>query len=487
MRTHHGQILAVDDDAHIRELLQDFLGKEGYEVTCRSSAEEALQLLRAHAATRPFDLVISDIKMAQMDGMQFLDTLKREMPELPVILITGNGSIDTAIEAMRRGAFHYLVKPFKLSEVSLSIERALEKRALSLDLQRLQKELKQEWSLQDIIGKSPGMRCVFDLVQRVAPSTANILIQGESGTGKEVIARAIHSLGPRAAKPFIAINCTAIPETLLESELFGHAKGSFTGAACAKKGLIEEASEGTLFLDEIGDMSPALQAKLLRVLQEKKIRPVGSNTYTDVDVRIIAATHKDLKMGIAQNTFREDLYYRLSVIPIQIPPLRERPEDIPLLAEHFLNKCAAANTGGGQARVRGFTKEALSKLMRFRWQGNVRELENIIERAVVLARGPVIEGSDLPDPDVGNADQTFKSSTSDFPTLTQLEERYIRLVLQKTAGRKDRAAQILGINRRTLYRKEREYGLVSSDAPEDMPEQAIEHHPTSGVASYLPV
>lgn len=272
-----GRILAVDDDANIRTLLQDFLTKEGHTVTCQPSAVEALKFLREEvlrAPHRPFDLVISDIKMAQMDGMQFLSTLKAEMPELPVILITGNASIDTAIEATRKGAFHYLVKPFKLSEVSIHVERALEKRSLSLDIQRLRKELKQSWGLKDIIGKGAGMRGVFDLVERVAPSTANILIQGESGTGKEVVARAIHSLGPRSKNPFIAINCTAIPEALLESELFGHAKGSFTGAAGMKKGLIEEASGGTLFLDEIGDMSPSLQVKLLRVLQEKKSAPL---------------------------------------------------------------------------------------------------------------------------------------------------------------------------------------------------------------------
>jgi two-component system response regulator HydG len=413
------------------------------------------------------DLIISDIKMAQMDGMQFLATLKEEIPELPVILMTGNASIDAAIEATRKGAFHYLVKPFKLSEVRLHVERALEKRSLALDVQRLRKELKQEWGLKDIIGKSVGMRSVFDLVERVAPSTANILIQGESGTGKEVVARAIHSLGPRSKNPFIAINCTAIPEALLESELFGHAKGSFTGASGMKKGLIEEANGGTLFLDEIGDMSPALQAKLLRVIQERKIRPVGSNIFTSVDVRIIAATHKDLKAGIRAHSFREDLFYRLSVIPIHIPPLRERTEDIPLLAEHFLNKYALANAGGANPRVRSFSKGALAKLLRYRWQGNVRELENIVERAVVLARGAVIEEGDLPDPEMANAEQSFRNLSSDFPTLSQLEERYVRLVLNKTEGRKDRAAQILGINRRTLYRKEREYGLVTTTDMDD--------------------
>lgn len=472
MKSGKGSIVVVDDDKEIRNLLQDFLTREGYEVTLYPSAVDALNFLRENrngSNATGFDLVISDIKMAQMDGMQFLKTLKTEMPELPVILVTGYGSVDTAIESMKNGAFHYLVKPFKLTELSVNVERAMEKRVLTLDNQRLRQELKGEWRLENILGKSPRMKEVFDLVERVAPSTANVLIQGESGTGKEVVARAIHNLGPRAEKPFIAINCTAIPETLLESELFGHAKGSFTGAAGKKKGLVEEANGGTLFLDEIGDMSPSLQSKLLRVLQERKIRPVGDTNSIDVDVRIVAATHKDLKSGIKEGTFREDLYYRLSVIPINLPPLRERQDDIPLLAEHFLNKYAATNGANGTPRVRGFTKGAISKLMHLRWQGNVRELENLVERAVVLCRGNMIEESDIPDPEVASIEDSFKGITSDFPTLTQLEERYMRIVLQKTAGRKDKAAQILGVNRRTLYRKEREYGFVESNAPEDEP------------------
>lgn len=265
MRETKGRVLAVDDDQEMRTLLQDFLGREGYAVTCFSSAVEALEAVRAD---NDFDVIISDIKMAQMDGMQFLKALRVERTETPVILVTGFGSIDTAIEAMRNGAFHYLVKPFKLTEMSVTVEHAMEKRILALDNIALRDAVRKTHSLADMLGKSPAMKALFDLVTRVAPSTANVLIQGESGTGKEMVARAIHSQGPRADKPFIAINCTAIPETLLESELFGHAKGSFTGAATRKRGLIEEASSGTLFLDEIGDMSPALQAKLLRVLQE---------------------------------------------------------------------------------------------------------------------------------------------------------------------------------------------------------------------------
>ena len=468
-----GHILVADDDKELREMLRDFLTREGHTVTCFPSAIEALKALRsggaleARVTDHEVDLILSDVKMAQMDGMQFLRSVRNEFPAIPVILATAFASVDTAIEAMRNGAYHYIVKPFKLAELSVIVERALDQRRLSQENQALRREVKKSWGVADLLGKSPGMRSVFELVIRVAQSTANVLVSGESGTGKEMVARAIHTSGPRAAKPFIAINCTAIPETLLESELFGHAKGAFTGAIGKKKGLIEEAQGGTLFLDEIGDMSPSLQAKLLRVLQERKIKPVGDNQYYDVDVRIIAATHKDLKLAIREGNFREDLYYRLSVIPILIPPLRERSEDIPLLAEHFLKKYSAANSQFGQSKVGSFSKAAMTKLVGLRWEGNVRELENVVERAVVLSPGEAIEATDIPDPDVASTESALTTLTADFPTLTQLEERYISLVLRKTAGRKDRAAQILGINRRTLYRKERDYGFVSAEAPEE--------------------
>jgi DNA-binding NtrC family response regulator len=278
-----------------------------------------------------------------------------------------------------------------------------------------------------------------------------------------MVARAIHQNGPRASKPFIAINCTAIPESLLESELFGHAKGSFTGAIQRKRGLFEEAEGGTLFLDEIGDMNPLLQSKLLRVIQERKVRAVGENIDRPMDVRIIAATHKNLKTAIKEGRFREDLFYRLSVIPIVIPSLRNRRDDIPLLAEHFLKKYSAMNN----SRVKGFSKRAMAKLMEQKWEGNVRELENVVERAVVLCPNPLIDESDIPTTETQNAEAFFSGAIEDFPTVAQLEERYIKIVMDKTAGRKDKAAQILGINRRTLYRKERELGLVPADAPEE--------------------
>jgi two-component system response regulator HydG len=307
------------------------------------------------------------------------------------------------------------------------------------------------------------MQNIFEMIDRVATSTSNILITGESGTGKEVVAKAIHQRSNRAAKNFVGINVTAIPDTLLESELFGYAKGAFTGANEDKKGLFEEAEGGTLFLDEIGDMDMALQAKILRVLQERTLRPVGSNQSKTVDVRLIAATHKDLKKGIANGTFREDLFYRLAVIPIAVPPLRHRVEDIPLLANHFLNKYSLMNGG----RVTGFSQEAMQKLMALHWPGNVRELENLVERLVVLSKNTIIQPSDIPNGDAKGLENFFGQSTSDLPTLEELEKRYITLILEKTGSKKEKAAQILGINRRTLYRKEREYGYVTGPEEKD--------------------
>ncbi|MCM2323555.1 MAG: sigma-54 dependent transcriptional regulator [Oligoflexia bacterium] len=468
-----GRIVIIDDDNEMRSLLQDFLTDQGYSVTPFALAADALQALEPGGRLgrdKPegdVDVIVSDIKMPQIDGLEFTTRVKHFRPELPIILITAFGSIETAIEAMRRGAFHYVVKPFKLAEMAVHLDRAVEHRKLQRENMVLREEVKRNWAMGDVIGKSPGMRAVFDLISRVSQATANVLITGESGTGKEMIARAIHQSGPRAERPFVAINCTAIPETLLESELFGHAKGSFTGAIQRKRGLFEEADGGTLFLDEIGDMNVSLQSKLLRVIQEKKVRAVGDNLARDIDVRIIAATHKDLKTAIKEGIFREDLYYRLSVIPLLVPPLRHRKEDIPLLAGHFLKKYAATNG----ARVTGFTKRAMIKLVNLRWEGNVRELENVIERAVVLAGGALIDEQDIPSPGTANAEQFFASATTDFPTLDQLERRYIGLVMEKTGGRKDKAAQILGINRRTLYRKEREYGLVSRETLEEIQEQ----------------
>lgn len=469
MSRYKGKVVVVDDEQEMRSLLQDYLQGEGYETHGFPLATDALEALSpggalgADQAEGDIDVIISDIKMPQMDGLEFTSRVQQLRPEVPVILITAFGSIETAIEAMRRGAFHYVVKPFKLAEMGVQTDRAAEHRKLQRDNTALRQEVKKSFSMGNVIGKSNSMKVIFELVSRVSHATANVLITGESGSGKEMVARAIHQGGPRASKPFIAINCTAIPESLLESELFGHAKGSFTGAIQRKRGLFEEAEGGTLFLDEIGDMNPLLQSKLLRVIQERKVRAVGDNVDRPVDVRIIAATHKDLKTAIRDGRFREDLFYRLSVIPIVIPSLRNRRDDIPLLAEHFLKKYSAMNN----SRVKGFTKRAVAKLMEQKWEGNVRELENVVERAVVLSSSPLIDEADIPTAETQNAETFFSGAIEDFPTIAQLEERYIKVILEKTAGRKDKAAQILGINRRTLYRKEREMGLVPADSPEE--------------------
>jgi DNA-binding NtrC family response regulator len=463
----HHHVLIIDDDSAMRSMVSDFLKTEGHRVSQASLASEALARIEKGefdispnpgSGERRLDLVISDLNMPGMTGIEFIGKFREIAPHVPIILITAFGSIETAIDAIRKGAFDYTTKPFKLAEMSVTVARALRFRDLHLENARLQSEIEHAQSFAKIIGKSPGMREVFDLIRRVAPANANVLITGESGTGKERVANAIHDEGPRRAKKFVAINCTAIPESLLESELFGHAKGAFTGAIGRKRGLFDEAEGGTIFLDEIGDMNLALQAKLLRVIQERKIRSVGETVDRPVDVRIIAATHKDLKAAIKNNTFREDLYYRLSVIPILIPPLRHRREDIGLLAEHFLRKYSSAN----HSPVKTFTQDAMTRLLSMTWEGNVRELENVIERAVVLARGTSIELGDLPAAGEGNVESFFESTqTGSLPTLEDIEKRYFKFILDKTGGRKEKAAQILGVNRRTLYRKEREYGFIT--------------------------
>ena len=468
---HH--VLVIDDDTDLRSMLADFLKSEGCGVIESPLASDALAgIQNGSIATdlhpekgNAIDLIITDLNMPGLSGIEFTAKFHDLLPNVPVILITAFGTIETAIEAIRKGAFDYTTKPFKLNEMSITVARALRYRDLHVENRRLQSEVDRSHSFAHIIGKSSGMREVFDLIKRVAPANANILINGESGTGKERVARAIHDQGPRRSKRFVAINCTAIPESLLESELFGHAKGSFTGASGRKRGLFEEADGGTIFLDEIGDMTQALQAKLLRVIQERKIRAVGDTTDRDIDVRLIAATHKDLKQAIRNGGFREDLYYRLAVIPIVIPPLRHRREDIPLLANHFLRKYSEEN----KATVGGFSKDAMSKLLALPWEGNVRELENIIERAVVLAKGPFIEATDLPVTSEGDVESFFASTQSGaLPTLEDIEKRYIGFVLEKTGGKKEKAALILGCNRRTLYRKEREYGFVDADPNTDL-------------------
>ncbi|MFZ4402866.1 MAG: sigma-54-dependent transcriptional regulator [Pseudobdellovibrionaceae bacterium] len=457
------RILVIDDDKEMGSMLKDFLGSLNFEIITFTSAalalESLLSLSQGKAYGHSVDLIITDLRMPGMDGLQFIEKCKADFPSIPIILITAFGSIQSAIDVIKKGAFDYVVKPFKLSEIEMHVQRALQFANLKKQNLFLRKEFQNSYSFAGIIGKSESMQSVFDLIQRVAPSSANILIQGESGTGKELVAKAIHQQGSRADKRFVAINVTAIPESLLESELFGHEKGSFTGALQRKKGLFEEAQGGTLFLDEIGDMDLHLQSKLLRALQEKKIKPVGSNQDIPVDVRIIAATHKDLKVASKDGRFREDLYYRLSVIPILLPALRFRTDDIPLLAQYFLDKYNAING----TQVQGFTPEALQVLVSLPWDGNVRELENVIERSVILCRNKMIQVEDLPKSEGASENHFYAQVMQDLPTLEDMEKKYMQFVLNKTGGRKEKAAHILGINRRTLYRKERDYGWASPE------------------------
>lgn len=447
-------VLVVDDEPDMCDLIRDFLSREGYEVETVTGGAQALERLRR----RYFDVVVTDLRMPEMDGMALLSEAKGIDPDVLVILITAFGSIDLAIEAMRAGAFYFVTKPFKMRQLEALVAKAVEQRRLVLENRRLKREVKGHF--EPLIGQSKAMREIFRIIDLIADSPSNVLITGDSGTGKEVIARAIHYRSRRADGPFIPVNCSAIPEGLLESELFGHVKGAFTGAYATRRGLFVEASGGTLFLDEIGDMSLALQAKLLRVLQDREVRPVGSNRSYQVDVRVIAATNKDLRAAIKAGTFREDLYYRLSVIPIRVPPLSERREDIPLLVSHFLQKCATVQ-GRPPKRI---TPRAMAVLQARPWEGNVRELENIVERLVVLTPSDVIDVEDLPfalPPET--KEPLLFSPTGDLPTLEEVERRYVLQVLEHTGGNKERAARILGINRRTLYRMQERWAKASSE------------------------
>lgn len=461
MRLNH-RIAVVDDDLEMGRLVSDLLQEEGYIVDRYSSAQEALVAFKKQVP----QVLITDLKMKQVDGMMLLKKIQSDYPQIVTVMMTAFGSIETAIEAMKLGAYHYIVKPFKNEEIVLVARRAMERAVLTQENKTLRKELNKSFSLESIIGKSPAMLEVFNTIHRVAAANATVLIHGESGCGKELVARAIHYSGPRKTKPFVAVNCTAIPEGLMESELFGHIKGSFTGAHADKKGLFEEANGGTLFLDEIGDLSLTLQAKLLRVLQDKTIRPVGGTENKQIDVRIVVATHRDLKVMVADQKFREDLFYRLNVLPLKVPALRERTEDIPLLVENFIVKFAAQNN----SKVRGVTNEAMAALMAHPWPGNVRELENLIERVVVLCPNEWIDTKDIMGSVVADAREKIEQLFVDTPTLDQIEERYIRMILGRMHNQKDKAAKALGINRRTLYRKERAYGLVSADVPEPVEE-----------------
>ena len=448
-----GRILVVEDDREMARFLEQILSEEGYTVDLAQDGPAALERVsQCH-----FDLIISDLMMPRMKGTDLIRQLKENHSEVPVLVITAFGTIESAVEAMKAGALHYITKPFRTDDFLIHVERALENLRLHNELNRLRTEIHGRYRFENLIGQSDKMQKVFDVVARVSDLPTNVLILGESGTGKEMIARAIHLHGPRAQAPFIAVNCAAIPETLLESELFGYVRGAFTDARRDRIGLFQEASGGVLFLDEISELSLALQAKLLRILEDKEVRPLGSNKTIKVDVQLLSASNRDLAQLIQEGAFRQDLYYRLNVIRLELPPLRDRPEDIPLLADHFLEKFAKTS----KRPVSGIDKDALTALMRYHWPGNVRELEHVLERAVLLGNRSMIGLEDLPascvSVDAQNA--RLNAAMTKAYTLRELEREYIQRVVEDVKGNKTEAAKILGVDRTTLYRKLEDYKI----------------------------
>jgi two-component system response regulator PilR (NtrC family) len=467
-----GQILVVDDEQSMREFLAICLRRAGHAVTVATSGEQAVAQLK----TQPFDIVVSDLRMpGELDGLGLLDAIKGGSIgglDCEVILVTAFASADTALAAMKRGAYDYLTKPFHVDEINAVIGRALEKRALVAENLALKDRVAGRVRLAQLLGKSKAMQSVFELISKIHSTRTNVLITGESGTGKELVARALHTEGNRAQKPFVAVNCGAIPEELMESELFGHKKGAFTGAITDKRGLFQEADGGTLFLDEIGELSLSLQVKLLRALQERKVKVVGGNEEIAIDVRVIAATNRDLEAEVARNAFRADLYYRLNVVEIRLPPLRQRREDIPLLAEHFLKKF-----GDEHGRGSKLTSEALRRLESYDFPGNVRELENVIERAVALSSSALIGMGDLPE--VKSTKPVTPEPPTSFPPegvdlerlLGDFERSWVLRALEHTGGVRKKAATLLGVSFRSLRYRLVKLGIERDDdaAPTDTP------------------
>jgi two-component system response regulator AtoC len=450
-------VLVVDDEESMRHLLTVILTDRGYEVRAVSNGEDALRELSA----RDYDLVLSDVRMPRMDGLVLLKKALEVRPDLTFIVMSAYGTHDTAIEAMKAGAYDYVSKPFKPDEVVLVLRKAEERLRLSRENRRLRSELADGFRIENFIGSSPSLQEMLRQVRKVAPTKTTVLLTGESGTGKELVARAIHELSPRAAMPFVAVNCGAIPSELLESELFGHVRGAFTDASRDKKGLAAEADGGTLFLDEIGELPVQLQVKLLRFLEDEQVRRVGDTRSEKVDVRVVAATARDLSRAVKDGQFREDLFYRLNVVNVRLPALRERPDDVPALVEHFLAKYRRLRP---EEPLTGVSPEALEVLRSHRWPGNVRELEHAVERAVVLADGPLIQEGDLPDevrvppgplapPLVPGRDLSVKRA------FRAMEEQLIRAALDRTGGNRTRAAELLDLSYRALLYKIKEYGI----------------------------
>ncbi|POR51728.1 sigma-54-dependent transcriptional regulator [Bosea psychrotolerans] len=441
-------ILVVDDETRLADVLTAALEDFGYRAIAAESATDALAILDRER----IDLVLTDLRLPGMDGRTLMREVRRRWPDIPVVMITAFAAVRDAVELVKEGAFDYIAKPFEIDDVAATIGRALRLSEVVRDNERLRTELEGRYSFENLIGNSPSFRRVIEQVTEVCETRATVMLNGESGTGKEVVARAIHFNSPRRKRPFVAVNCAAIPEALLESELFGHVKGAFTGALANRVGRFAAADGGTLFLDEIGDMPIAIQAKLLRVIQERSFEPVGGNQSQSVDVRIIAATHKDLRQAVAANQFREDLYYRLNVFPIQLPALRERREDIAILAAHFLRQLAES-VG---KRVIGFTPGALSAMSGYSWPGNIRELQNCVERAVIVAKSPTIDAPDLPRDlfDVPARQRELDDLPHDLDAeLEQIERRFIIEALRRTDGKQVQAAQLLGIAERSLWHR----------------------------------
>ena len=443
-REQRPRVLIVDDHLSMAETLADGLAEHGYDTVALASSKEAAKRLE----NETFAALVTDLRMPGMDGLELLRVSRSHAPDRPVIVMTAYSAVESAIESIRQGAFHYLTKPFKLDELVLFLNRALEDSRLRHEAAALRSTLRERFGLANVVGESEAMRAVGELVERIALASSPVLLTGETGTGKGLIARAIHAHGPRASGPFVSVNCAALPENLLESELFGHVKGAFTGATTNRDGLFFDADRGSLFLDEIGEIAPALQAKLLHVLESGTVRPVGANKERPVDVRILTATHRDLHERVASGAFRDDLLYRLDVVSIEIPPLRHRQADIPVLLAHFL---ARARLKHPESLVRGFSKAALERLLDHRWPGNVRELEHLVERVVLLARGSEVGVDELPRTVVraSSAPLTFQG---EIVPIREMQRRYAAWVFEALGGRRMVSAEKLGVDIKTLGR-----------------------------------
>jgi DNA-binding NtrC family response regulator len=451
METPKEAVLIVEDEDVARRNLEHILKKEGYDIVSVNSGSKALDLIKK----RQFDLVLTDLKMKKVDGMEVLKRTQDLWPYTEVVMITGYATVQSAVEAMKEGAYHYIAKPYKIDEVRKVVKEALLKRRLQLENMELKEALQKVQRVPYIVGKSEAMRPVLETIKQISTSETNVLVLGESGSGKELVAKAIHNLSPRSEKRFVAFNCGSFTEELMANELFGHEKGAYTGAVGEKAGLVEAADGGTIFLDEVGDMPLSMQVKLLRVIQEKEFLRVGGVDPISVDIRFIAATHRDLKEDVEKGHFRQDLYYRLNVISIHMPPLAERNGDIPLLAHYFL----ARKSQEMKRDIQEIDREVMDLLDKYSWPGNVRELENVIERAVALENGPVISKDDLPEYIRDLSIETYRQHSSGIPTAEEQEKKYIRWVLDKCGGNRTKAAKIMGIDRVSLWRRLKRYGM----------------------------